>query len=479
VRRLLGILGLTLPLWLASVSIATAKTPEIQEFTLENGLHVIVVQDKRIPAISHNLLMRLGAADDPHGKSGLAHYLEHMLFQGTEKYAPNEYSKIVAAHGGKTNAFTTADYTGYWVNITKEHLPLVMELEADRLQHLNPPQQDFTNEQKVILEERSMRVDNNPSALFAEQFDALLYYHHPYGTPIIGWKNEMEALNRDDVMAYFHRFYQPRNMVLVVSGDVLPETVKEMAETHYGPLENKGEAAPTRMVEPPQLGPRRFEMTHPQVKQPYWQRVVLAPGYNWPQPYASLAKDKDSAAYASQIRNILPLMVAEHLLGGSKTSRLYRALVENEKIATDISVSYNAFRMGPGEFGVYVTPRNASDIPAIEKRVNEELQKLRNTPPSAEEVARAKTQLIASNVYLRDGLQSLAKVMGHLAMIGLPLDYYFNWEAEINAVTPQQVAESLGALKPNYSVTGTLLPEPKSIAAGAQKPAAEKPSIAQ
>lgn len=422
------------------------EPPKIEEFTLDNGMHVIVVEDHRVPAVSHNLLMRLGAADDPRGKSGLAHYLEHMLFQGTEQYKPNEFSKIVASHGGQTNAFTTADYTGYWVNIAKEHLPLVMKLEADRLQHLNPPEQDFLKEQQVILEERRSRVDTNPSALFAEQMDALLYYHHPYGTPIIGWANEMAALNRDDVMAYYQRYYKPEHMVLVLSGDVTQDEAKDLVEAHYEGLKNDGaEPVPMRNREPQQRGPRQFEMHHALVTQPNWQRSMLAPSYNW---------QKEEAG-----EHILPLMIAEHLLGGSKTSRLYTLLVEEKALATSVSVSYNPFRLGPGEFSIYVTPKEAKDLPEIERLIEAEIVALQKQAPSKEELKRAKTQMIAANVFLRDGLQSLARVVGHLAMIQLPLDYYFTWEEKVEAVTAQQVSKSLAVLDHKASVTGVLLPE--------------------
>ncbi len=421
------------------------KQPNIYQEKLSNGLDVIIIEDHRIPAVSHNLLFRLGAADDPVGKSGLAHYLEHMLFQGTHKYAANEYSRIVAAKGGRSNAFTNFDYTGYWVNTATDNLAEVMMLEADRFQNLNPTEEDFTKEKQVILEERRTRVENNPNALFAEQIRAILYYHHPYGTPVIGWHKEMAALTRDDVMDYYQQFYHLGNATLVLAGDIKANDAMNMVRKYYGNIAPRNGSTPPRVDEPPQLGARYFTMHHQQVKQPKWQRKLLVPSYGW--------------RFQQNKHYILPLMVAEYLLGGSKASRLYRRLVEQEKLATGVAVSYNAFRNGPGEFSIYVTPINTESIKDIELIISEEIAKLRNTPPDNAEIQRAKAQLIADNVYIRDGLQPLAKVIGHLRMLGLPLDYYFTWEEKIDAITAEDVAASLQLLDMNYSVTGVLLPK--------------------
>jgi zinc protease len=431
-------------MWCGVAAQAEAPLP-ISEFKLKNGMEVVLIEDHRIPAISHNLLFRVGAADDPRGQSGLAHYLEHMLFQGTKNYRPNEYSHLIANKGGKTNAFTSADYTGYWVNISKERASLVMKLEADRLQYLNPAQPDFDKEKRVILEERRMRVENNPNALFAEQLNALLYYHHPYGTPIIGWAKEMEVLDRATVMQYYRDYYHPGNAVLVLAGDFKTKEMRALVEHYYGVIpKRKGQPVP-RVEEPPQLGARSFVMHHPQVQQPEWQKSYLVPSYHW--------KHEENKLH------IFPLMLVEQIAGGSNTSRLYRRVVEQEKLATDISVSYNPFTLGPGEFEIAATPVSAKAIPKIEMVISEEMAKLAKEPVTADELARAKTQMIASNVYLRDELQSLAQVMGHLKMMEMPLDYYFGWPEKVEAVTPQQMQESLKMLKEHHSVTGQLLPE--------------------
>lgn len=419
-------------------------SPTITEFTLPNKMQVVLIEDHRVPAISHNLLFRIGAADDPRGESGLAHYLEHMLFQGTTHYAPNAYSHLLSQRGGQSNAFTTADYTGYWANISKEGLPLVMKLEADRLQNLAPQQKDFDKEKQVILEERRMRVENDPNALFDEQMNALLYYHHPYGTPIIGWAKEMAGLNRKTVMQYYRDYYHPANAVLVLAGDFDTKTMRRKVTEVYGAIPARKAKPAMRLQEPPQLGARRFTMRHAQVKQREWQKSYLVPGYHW--------------RHAKKGQNIVPLLLAEHVLGGGQTSRLYRRLVEKDKLATAVAIYYYPYVKGPAEFSIYVTPAESAEISAIEAAVQEEILALIQQPVTEEEVERIKTQKIASNVYVQDGLQSLAKVMGHLKMLEMPLDYYEKWPANVQAVTPAQIQKSLKVLDENYSVTGVLMP---------------------
>ncbi len=424
---------------------AHAVQPDIHEYELKNGLRVIVIEDDRIPAISHNLLFKFGAADDPRGKSGLAHYMEHMLFQGTAKYKPNEYSKLIAAKGGKTNAFTTADYTGYWVNIAKEHLPLVMELEADRWENLQSSDEEFAKERQVILEERRSRVENNPDALFSEQLNAALYLHHPYGIPIIGWKSEMESLSKAAVMDYYQRYHHPDNAVLVLSGDITLAQAKELTAKYYDGVKPRGESLPARNVEPPQLAPRQLTMQHERVKQPEWRKLCVMPSFGWQREEYQ--------------QHFIALMIADYLLGGGKTSRLYQLLVEEKRLAQSVGTDYNPFRKGPGKFSIYAEPVKADNLTEIKKIIAAEITKLHKTPPSSAELKRAKTQLTASNIYLLDGLQSLARVMGHLAMIDLPLDYYAKWESEIAKVTAAQVSDSLKLLNENQCAEGTLLPK--------------------
>jgi len=223
---------------LSLASPALAET--VTDFTLPNGLQVVVIEDHRAPVVVHMVWYRVGAADEPPGHSGIAHFLEHLMFKGTDEVPSGKFSEIVQAQGGSDNAFTSWDYTAYFQRVAADRLDLVMKLEADRMRDLRLTQEDVATERAVILEERTTRTDSDPGALFEEQAQAAQYLNHPYGIPIIGWRHEIEQLDRDDALAFYRRFYAPNNAVLVVAGDVTPDEVKRLAERHYGPL------APTR-----------------------------------------------------------------------------------------------------------------------------------------------------------------------------------------------------------------------------------------
>ncbi|MFV2002554.1 MAG: M16 family metallopeptidase, partial [Paracoccaceae bacterium] len=213
------------------------RAADVASFTLDNGMQVVVLQDRRAPVVVHMVWYRVGAADDPPGKSGIAHFLEHLLFKGTDDMGPGELSATVARNGGSDNAFTSADYTAYFQRVASDRLALMMQMEADRMRNLRMTEQDVTTERRVVLEERGQRVDSNPGALFREQRQAAQYLNHPYGTPIIGWRKEMEQLNRDDAFAFYQRYYAPNNAILIVAGDVEVDEVRALAEQYYGPLE--------------------------------------------------------------------------------------------------------------------------------------------------------------------------------------------------------------------------------------------------
>lgn len=415
----------------------------VTSFTLKNGMEVIVVENHRVPAISHVLWFKIGAADDPPLKSGLAHYHEHLMFKGTALYKSGQYTEIIAENGGEQNAFTGHDATAYYANIAKDRLPLIMELEADRVRGLTPDDMEALKERDVIIEERRQRIDNLPRPLFLEQMDAALYLNHPYRIPVIGWKHEMEGLTKQDVLDFHARNYHAGNAVLVVSGDVKSDEVKALAEKYYGALP----AGPTIVrqwrKEPPQLAPRRITMTHKNMRQPEWRRIYLAP-----------------SAGEGQKEKLMPLLVLEHILGGGKTSRLYQQLVTKQRLATALWADYNGLTRGPGEFTLYATPAPGVALSAIEAAVDHEIAAIIAAPPSETEVARAKTLLKADMIYDREGLQNLAYTLGWFRMIGLTVQDYEQWPARADAVTAkdvQQAAKEVFDL--NHSVTGMLLPE--------------------
>jgi len=423
---------------------AHSDTPaKIETFTLSNGLEVIVIPNHRVPAVSHMIWYKIGAADDPQGKSGLAHFHEHLMFQGTAKYKAGEYSDIIARHGGQQNAFTGYDATSYFVNISKEYLPLAMELEADRMRGLIPLDSNVAKEKLVIIEERRSRIENNPGAQLAEQMNAALFRHHPYHLPVIGWMHEMETLTKNDALEFHKRYYHPNNAILIVSGDVTAAELKPLAQKYYGNLAKAEIPARKWNAEPPHIAERRVTLRHPNVSRPSWNRS-----------YAS-----SSIVYGNK-DDTLPLFVLSQVLGGGKTSRLYQALVVEQKIASGVSANYSGFNIGPALFEISITPQKDVSLEAIEKAVEIEIEKISKEPITDSELSRAKTLLKAEAIYARDGLTSMARIMGWVRVAGLDSDYFSLWPELIERVTPEQVLTAAkNTLVSKQSVTGILLPE--------------------
>lgn len=416
---------------------------KISQFTLKNGLEVIVIPNHRVPAVSHMMWYRVGAADDPVGKSGLAHFHEHLMFQGTKTTEPGEYAKIIAARGGQQNAFTGRDATSYYVNIRKEALDLVMKLEADRMRAITPEAEKALKEREVIIEERRMRVENNPDALLAEQVNAALFRNHPHRIPVIGWKHEMAQLTLEDVLAFHETYYHPNNAILIISGDVTAEEMKKMVQRHYGTLPRG--MLPTRkwLKEPPQNAARRVSLSHENVRQESWYRDYVAP---------SLAHGEKKHA--------LPLYALAHLLGGGKTSILYKKLVVEKKLATYVAANYSGLTLGPSEFSVAAIPAANVSLETIEAEVDAILQDFVASDIDAAALTRAKTLLKAQTIYARDGLSNMANIMGWLRINGLDKEYFNRWPSLIDAITEDEVLEAARyVLKKDASVTATLLPK--------------------
>lgn len=414
-------------------------------------MEVVLAENHRIPAVSHMLWFKVGSADDPEGKSGLAHYVEHMMFQGTPTVASGEYARRIAGLGGQENAFTSYDYTAFYVNIAKEHLAEVMELEADRLQHLAPREADFLRERNVIVEERRMRVDNNPQAMLAEQMNAALYLNHPYHRPVIGWKHEMENLRWEDVKSFIDAHYTPANAILVVIGDITAEELKPLAEKYYGSMDGRISSERRWKDEPPPRAARRVELHHENVTQPAFEKIYMAP----------------SLAYGDK-QQAIPLWLLAHILGGGEASRLHQALVVKQALATHVSVDYDGIQKGPGDFSISILPAAGVTFAVLEAALEKEMEKVRVAPVSAEELERAKTLLKADVIYTRDGLQGMAMVFGRLRAIGLPASMFDEWAGWIETTTARQVKDSAAALLQGMNaVTGVLLPVTK---AGAHVP---------
>ena len=430
---------------LASANVFAASSPAITSFTIKNGLEVIVVENHRVPAVNHTIWYRIGASDDPAGKSGLAHYHEHTMFLGTSKYKSGDYSKIIAAHGGSENAFTGHDATAYFINIAREELPLAMEMEADRMRGLTPTDADMAKEKQVIIEERRMRIENSPEALLDEQIHATLFRNHPYHQPTIGWLHEMEGLTKQDVTQFHNKYYHPNNAVLIIGGDVNPQEVRKLAEKYYGDLPKVAIPARVWNTEPPQNSERRVIMHSSQVSQAQWQRVYAT---------ASLGYGKKD--------EVLPLFILAQVLGGGKTSKLYHALVTEQKIATHVGVGYNGFAIGAGEFSIEITPERGVSVEAVEKAADEEIAKFMSEGVSDEELKRAKTLLKAETIFMRDGLSATANIIGEIRMLGMNADYFAQWKKMVDGVSKEQVLTAAkDTIKKDQSVTAELLPEEK------------------
>lgn len=414
-----------------------------ESFTLANGMQVVVISNHRAPIVIHMVWYKVGSADEPPGKSGIAHFLEHLLFKGTPLVPPGEFSRIVAKNGGQDNAFTTADYTGYFQRVAKDRLDLVMRLEADRMINLVLTDDVVIPERDVVLEERRTRTDNDPASQLHEMSRAALYLHHPYRIPVIGWRHEIEQLSTADALAFYRRYYAPNNAILVVAGDVTAAEVLPLAEKHYGAIP-RGEIVPRRrVVEPDQTAPRRVELRSARVGQAQWSRNYLAPSYN-----------------AGERLHVHALQVLAEVLGAGPSSRLYKALVVEKPIATSVGAWYSPDRVDLGEFGVYGSPRPGVEIGEIEKAIEAEIARIVKDGVTEDEVALAKKRMLAQSVYVRDSLRAGPNVFGRTLAIGGTIADVEDWPERVRAVTVAQVnAAARHVVQPARSVTSTLLPE--------------------
>ncbi len=442
--RSAGALLVALGLFAARPAAAQVFNPET--FTLANGLQVVVISNHRSPIVTHMVWYRAGAADEAWGKSGIAHFLEHLMFRGTLHVPPGEFSKIVARNGGSDNAFTSYDYTGYFQNVSRNRLELVMELESGRMAELALTDEVVNPERDVILEERRQVVENRPGSLLREQMNAALFLNHPYGRPIIGWEHEMRGLTREDAIAWYDKYYTPNNAILIVAGDITVADLKPLAERFYGKIAARDVPPRVRTQEPPPRAARRVEIKDARVAQPSITRSYLAPSY--------VAGEKEHA-YA--------LQVLAELLGGAATSRLNRALVLDRQLATGAGAWYDPTALDLATFGVSASARTGTEIRDVEAALDTQIQKLLGEGASEDEVDRAKSRMRAAAVYARDSLSTGARVIGAALTTGQTIADVEAWPERIRAVTTAQVnAAARAILIPERSVTGLLLPKPAS-----------------
>jgi len=422
-----------------------AKTTERRatEFTLSNGMQVVVIPDHRAPVVTHMVWYRVGAADEPRGKSGIAHFLEHLMFKSTEKIASGEFSRIVSRMGGQDNAFTSQDATAYFQRIHKDRLGEVMAMEADRMVNLRLTEHEVLTERDVILEERRSRVENNPQAVLDEQMNAVLYYSHTYGIPVIGWEHEIARLTREDALSFYKHHYAPNNAILVVSGDVTPEEVRRLAEETYGKIPANPEIKPrVRPMDPEQRAARRVELKDPRAGKPSVQRYYVTPSYVTAKPGEAEALD-------------LLMKIA----GSGATSRLYQKLVATDKIASSAGGWYGGSSMDFGKIAVYAIPADGVSLETVEKAIDEVLADIIENGVTEAELARAKKAYLAEYVYESDNQATLARRYGWGLVVGRTVEDIEAWPERIAKVTLDDIKMAARRyLDPRRSVTGTLIP---------------------
>ncbi len=415
------------------------------EFTLSNGMQVVVVPDHRAPVVTHMVWYRVGAADEPPGVSGIAHFLEHLMFKSTEKIASGEFSRIVSRMGGQDNAFTSQDATAYFQRISKDRLGQVMQMEADRMVNLRLTEPEVLTERDVILEERRSRVENNPQAVLDEQMNAVLYYSHTYGVPVIGWEHEIARLTRDDALNFYKLHYAPNNAILVVSGDVTPDEVKRLAEESYGRLPANPEIKPRkRPMDPEQRAARRVEIKDPRAGKSSMQRYYVTPSYVTAKPGEAEALD-------------LLMKIA----GSGATSRIYQKLVAGEKIASSAGGWYGGSSMDFGKIAVYAIPADGVSLATVEAAIDSVLADIAQNGVTEVELERAKKAYIAEYIYESDNQATLARRYGWGLVAGRTIADIEAWPDRISKVTLADVKEVAARyFDPRRSVTGNLLAIP-------------------
>ena len=414
-----------------------------KSFTLDNGLEVVVIENNRAPIALQMLWYRVGAADERPGESGLAHFVEHLLFKGTKTTKPGEFSRIIARIGGRDNAFTSYDFTAYFQQVASHELETIMRLEADRMQNLVLSDDVVLPERDVVLEERRSRTDNSPAAQLREQVRRALYLNHPYGRPVIGWKSEIENLTTEKALAFYRKHYAPNNAMLIIAGAVKLDQVRALAEKYYGSIPYRLVSPRVRPKEPPHHAHRRIELRNARVNLPAISRTYLSPSYS--------AGEKQHA-YALEVLSLV--------LGGGNTSELYRRLVVERGIAATAGAWYGGDGLDYGEFGIYASPKAGIDIDQLEQALFEEFDAAIKRGFQKEDIERAKRLIIAQAVYARDGLRAGPNAFGRAFTQGQTIADVEAWPERIASVTPEQVNEAAHTVfEIKNSVTSVLLPE--------------------
>ncbi len=414
-----------------------------EEFTLDNGLTVVVTTNRRVPAVTQLLMYKVGAADEVPGKSGLAHFVEHLLFKGTEKHPAGVYSDKVAAVGGRENAFTHQDYTGYWQTVPKKYLETILDFESDRMLNLTLDDSEVMPELQVVLEERRSRVDNRPESLLGEAMMASLFRNHPYGIPIIGWEEEIRGLTTEDAIDFYETWYGPQNAILVLGGDIDAEEARPLVERTYGALPRRGRDSRKRPGEPASRSARRVKVTSPIAPLPSFSRAFLVPHRS------DMALDDLEA-----------LQLLTMVLGSGTSSRFYSELVLKRSLATGVGSYDRAEVLDYPSLHIYGQPVPGVEIADLEAGIDSVLVQFLNEGVRDDELRQAKDRLAAAAILARDDPKTAPRVIGSAMAVGDSLEHLQAWPERVAAIPAAQVmALAERVLIPARSVTGILTPE--------------------
>ncbi|MBB1125106.1 M16 family metallopeptidase [Thiospirillum jenense] len=423
-----------------------AAVSQVTEKVLKNGLRVLVKQDHRAPIATMQVWYRVGSSYEHDGVTGISHLLEHMMFKGTEKVGPGEFSRIIAENGGDENAFTSRDYTAYFQTIATDRLAIAFELEADRMRQLALPEAEFLKELEVVKEERRLRTDDDPESLAYEHFNATAFVAAPYRIPIIGWASDLDTIAVDDLRNWYRRWYAPNNATLIVVGDVTPPQVFSLAEQYFGGLQAEQITPPKSRTEPPQFGEKRIVVKAP-ANEPY-----LLFGYKTP---VLLNANQDAAwePYA------LEMLAA--ILDGGESARFSRELIRGQQLAAAASASYSAFSRLPDLFLFEGMPAQGHDLTTLEAAMIKQIERVQRQAVTPEELTRARNQLIAAKVYEQDSVFYQAMQLGQLETVGLGWQLADQYLAQLTAITPAQIqAVAKKYLIPDQRTVAILHPLP-------------------
>lgn len=421
---------------------AQAETFNADTFKLDNGLQVVVIENHRAPVVTHMLWYKFGRADEKAGESGIAHFLEHLMFKGTPTVPDGQFSSTVRKLGGNDNAFTSQDYTSYYQNVPRQHLEKVMMMEADRMKNLNLKDDEVASERQVIIEERRQRIDNQPQAKFQEQMSAAVFVNHPYATPVIGWLHEMKELTQEQALSYYSQWYAPNNAILVVSGDVTASELKPLAEKYYGPIPPQPVEERIRPRVAPALAQHRLTMEDPRVGPPLVMKTYRAP------------RGSDAIETLSDI------------LGGTSTARLYKKLVVEKKIAISAGASYDPYSLDTTTFSIYASPTPGTTPSQLEAAIDQEIALLLDKGVTLEELNSAKNRMLAGFIYYLDSLQGPAMLFGRALVTGFDVDFVEKRESRIEKLSIEDIN---GAAKDvfksgDFPIAGLLMPQQKTVA---------------